>query len=77
MVSLIQCRLAVRTDWWYCFSHATRLATSSTGVLEGADITAEELWLHFVSIGGQAVELEISAYLHGMMSLSPARAGSS
>ena len=46
--------------------HHVRLMNA---VLERADITTDELWLHYMSIGGAAGDLEISAYLHGLMSL--------
>jgi hypothetical protein len=32
-------------------------------------MTAQELWLYFVSIGGNVEELEVSAYLNGPMPL--------
>ena len=30
-----------------------------------ADVTAEELWLHYYSIGGNLTAFELDAYLHG------------
>lgn len=32
-------------------------------------ITAHELWLYYFSVGGNVGELEVSAYLHGLMPL--------
>lgn len=37
-----------------------------------ADLTADELWLHYYSIGGNLTAFELDAYLHGMY---PAPAG--
>jgi hypothetical protein len=34
-----------------------------------AGVTVRELWLHYVSIGGSADEIDIEAYLHGLIRL--------
>lgn len=34
-----------------------------------ADITMEELWLRYFTIGGQAGQFEVEAYIHGAMAL--------
>lgn len=37
--------------------------------MEQAHITAHELWVYYFSVGGSVDELEVSAYLHGLMPL--------
>ncbi|WP_459344359.1 hypothetical protein [Arthrobacter sp. MDT3-44] len=37
--------------------------------MQRANITAGELWLYYISMGGSTDEFEINAYLHGMMRL--------
>ena len=38
-------------------------------MLRNADITVEELWLRYFSIGGIAGQFEIEAYIHGAIAL--------
>jgi hypothetical protein len=42
-----------------------------TDVMGRGHITARELWLYYFSIGGNIKELEVNAYLHGLMPLPP------
>jgi hypothetical protein len=42
-----------------------------TDVMGRGRITARELWLYYFSIGGNIKELEVDAYLHGLMPLPP------
>ncbi|MDQ3028623.1 MAG: hypothetical protein M3R09_01040, partial [Actinomycetota bacterium] len=45
-----------------------RLGTASA--LERADLTLDELWVRYFSLGGEAGRLEVEAYLYGLMALS-------
>jgi hypothetical protein len=40
-----------------------------TEAMGQANIAAHELWQYYFSIGGNIDELEVSAYLHGLMPL--------
>jgi hypothetical protein len=42
-----------------------------TDVMGRGHITAREFWLYYFSIGGNIKELEVDAYLHGLMPLPP------
>lgn len=39
--------------------------------LRHADVSLEELWLRYFTLGGQAGQFEIEAYIHGAMALPP------
>jgi hypothetical protein len=39
--------------------------------LEAADLTVDELWLRYFSMGGEAGRFEIDAYLNGAIALPP------
>ncbi len=39
--------------------------------IQRAGITLSALWLYYFSLGGAAEELEVDAYLHGLMPLQP------
>lgn len=36
-----------------------------------AGLTIRSVWIHYLSIGGNADEFELDAYLHGSMELPP------
>ncbi|MFI2565284.1 hypothetical protein [Paenarthrobacter sp. NPDC018779] len=38
-------------------------------VLTAGSISTESLWLHYVSVGGSMGELEVEAYLQGLLSI--------
>lgn len=38
-------------------------------LMQHASITVGELWIYYLSIGGSVGELEVNAYLHGLMRL--------
>lgn len=38
-------------------------------MIEDADISVEELWLYYISLTGDLDQMEIDAYLHGLMPL--------
>ncbi|MEY9777095.1 hypothetical protein [Arthrobacter sp. MW3 TE3886] len=40
-----------------------------TAALSHTGLNVDELWLKYFTLGGQAGELEVEAYLHGAMSL--------
>jgi len=37
--------------------------------LRHADVSIEELWLRYFTLGGQAGQFEVEAYIHGAMAL--------
>ncbi|HSN38331.1 MAG TPA: hypothetical protein VLT34_18465 [Arthrobacter sp.] len=37
--------------------------------LRHADVSVEELWLRYFTLGGQAGQFEVEAYIHGAMAL--------
>lgn len=37
--------------------------------LRHADVSIEELWLRYFTLGGQAGQFEVEAYIHGAMTL--------
>ena len=37
--------------------------------LRHADVSMEELWLRYFTLGGQAGQFEVEAYIHGAMAL--------
>ena len=39
--------------------------------LEAADLTVDELWLRYFSMGGEAGRFELDAYLNGAIALPP------
>jgi hypothetical protein len=39
--------------------------------LRHADVSIEELWLRYFTLGGQAGQFEVEAYIHGAMALPP------
>ena len=39
------------------------------GVMKRIGVTLEELWVHYLSMGGDIDQLEVGAYLHGLMRL--------
>ncbi len=39
--------------------------------VEAVGIRAEDLWLHYFSLGGAVGEYEVEAYLQGLLSLPP------
>lgn len=39
------------------------------GALTFAGLTVDEVWLHYLNMGGGIGETEVDAYLHGMMAL--------
>lgn len=38
-------------------------------VISRADITVKQLWFHYFTLGGNAGEIEVDAYLHHCLSL--------
>jgi hypothetical protein len=38
---------------------------------EAADVTVDELWLRYFSLGGEASRFELDAYLNGAIALPP------
>ncbi len=36
-----------------------------------ANLTLQEMWLHYFALGGTADIVELEAYLHGLLSLPP------
>lgn len=39
--------------------------------LRHADVSIEELWLRYFTLGGHAGQFEVEAYIHGAMALPP------
>ena len=39
--------------------------------LRHADVSMEELWLRYFTLGGHAGQFEVEAYIHGAMALPP------
>jgi hypothetical protein len=39
--------------------------------LRHADVSVEELWLRYFTLGGHAGQFEVEAYIHGAMALPP------
>jgi hypothetical protein len=42
-----------------------------SGAFEAADLTVDELWVRYFSLGGEAGRFELDAYLNGAIALPP------